>query len=675
MEQLDVHIDIETYSEVDLKKVGLMNYAYHPSTRIELASWAIGNDPVQTWDIWDQGPVPLIFNEPPKELYELLSDPQFHYKAFNAPFEKTLIEACWGLLVPNERWYCVMVHSYMMGFSGGLAEVGRQIGIPQDKQKLAEGNKLVLKFCKPAPKTHRADRYGPWNAPEQWSKYKTYNAQDVIAEREIDALLEPYPVPERERRLWLLDRKINERGLPIDTQLVANAAKVNDAEILRLKKELNQHTGLANGNSTQQLLPWLKLHGVDMPNMQKATVERFLKKDISDKARRALLLRQQASQTSTAKYKAVLQAVHNGRLHNTLQFGGAQRTQRWAGRLFQPHNLKRGYEDADKQADLLANTDDSDFIRLMVGDVMDYLSNIMRTIVTAPEGKKLVVNDYGSIESRVLGWISGCHRINNCFATGRDTYKDFAAEFFSVPYEQVTKEQRTFSKPAVLGCGYQLGPDTLIEYAKGMGVKLSPIESRDVVNLWRELHPEVVQMWHWLIETCKRVVTDGIARQGYGCVFYRDTKFLFIRLPSTRSIAYYMPSVIPCVPPWEAKKQREYAAVGEDYTPKMIPTLTYMGKNQYTGKWERLTTHGGKTTENIVQGIARDILGDHMVDLDLQEFQIVGHVHDEVLDEAKEHLADTELDVMQGTMSTTTYWAPGLLLETEGFTTKRYKKA
>lgn len=663
------HLDYETYSEVDLTKVGLVNYVNHPSTRIELASWAIDHGDVKTWDVWETP-------EPPEELCELLRDPSVFWKAFNAPFEKTVTEALWGIEVPYTRWECVMIHSYMLGFSGTLGMVGEQIGLPFDKQKLKNGRELVLKFCKPAGKNRKADRYGPWNAPDEWAEYRNvYSPMDVVSERELDAVLAPYPIPPRERDLWLLDRRINERGLPIDMDLVNAAITVNDRAMHDMKQEMNRVTGLANANSVQQLRPWCKYHGVDMPNMQAATVDRYLNKPLPDNVRTVLEMRRQVSQTSTAKFKAVALATHDGRCHNVFQFAGAQRTQRWAGRIIQPHNLKRGYEDADERAEVLLQTIDPAIIKLFEGNVIDFLSNIIRTQITAPAGRKLVVNDYGSIESRFLGWMSNCSRINNCFAAGRDTYREFAVEYYGVEYNDVTKEQRTFSKPPVLGCGYQLGPDTLIDYGKNMGVSIPKEESGRLVELWRALHPEVVDMWGWLIETCKRVTQDYQPRQGYGCVFYRDQNYLFIYLPSRRYIAYHLPAVVPRVPPWEVKKQKEKAAEGIAYTPRTIPTLTYMGMNQYTNKWERISTHGGKITENIIQALARDLLRDHMLELEALGLDEIGHVHDELIIESSDVCAEDELYMMQNIMSETPEWAPGLLLSSDGFITQRYKKA
>ncbi len=527
-----------------------------------------------------------------------------------------------------------------------------------DKIKLADGKKLVLKFCKPAPSNHRADTYTKDNSPADWERYREYNRQDVVAERSMKALLDAYPIPYIERQAYLLDQKINTHGLPIDTQLVNNAVRINSEEKADLKQRMNALTGLSNANSGTQLVEWLATQGLDMPNMQKATVISALKMELPALLREVLTLRQQANQTSTAKYLSVQLGMLNSRLHGVFQFAGAQRTQRWAGRMFQPHNLKQGYPDADARAELLL-CDSRPLIKIIEGDVMTYLSNIMRTVVTAPEGHTLCVEDFGSVESRVLGWVSGCRRINELFRTGKDSYKDFATQVYHCDYDHVTKAMRKFCKPPVLGCGFQLGGKGLVTYAEGMGVQLGEPEAQRLVDLWRGLYPEVVEMWYWLKDACIYVTETSKTVSGYSVTIRRDKDFLFIDLPSGRSIAYHRPTVEMRTPPgWNRK----------------VRTVTYMGRNQYNHRWERISTHGGKLTENIVQAIARDLLRDAMLDMDASGVCIVGHVHDEPIAEAPVCDAPDVLARMKQIMSTTPDWAPGLLLEAEGFITKRYRK-
>ena len=648
-----VSIDIETYSEVDLSQVGLWAYASHPSTRIELASFAVDHGPVKTIDYTDRE---NLAAEHHKELVGLLQDPANQYQAFNAQFERVMFAKIWGIQTVLEQWHCTMIHAWSLGFSGSLGDVGKQMGTNPDKQKLAEGKKLVLKFCKPAPRNHLADRYDRYNSPEQWAQYIEYNRQDVIAEREIKSLLLPYPISPAERGYYLLDQRINERGMPIDVDLVAGAVKINRAEKSQLRKRINALTGLDNGTSPMQLHPWLAARGLAMPDLQKKTVDAVLKTPLTDEVRQALEMRRQVSQTSTTKYEVVQRCTVDGRLHGVFQFAGAQRTQRWAGRMFQPHNLKQGYPDADQKADILKLAN-RDIVDTLYGDVIPFLGNVVRTVVTAPEGLRLAVSDYSSIESRVLGFVSNCSRINTLFASGMDSYRDFATEVYRTPYDQVTDAQRKFCKPPVLGCGYQLGDKGLVTYADGMGVELQLAEASRLVHLWRRLYPEVVDMWDWLITAAKHVITTGQPCQGYCVTIRRDNNFMFIDLPSGRSIAYHHPLVEPRTPPWGGRK---------------LPTVTYMGRSPYTTQWERITTHGGKLTENIVQAIARDVLCDGMTKVDDAGMPIVLHVHDEVGVESDD--ADRDLAIMNQLMSQSPAWMPGLLLEAEGFTTYRYRK-
>ena len=654
-----VSIDIESYSEVDLSQVGLWAYASHKSTRIELVSFAVDNGPVVTIDYTiehDTEPMTATWLANHTKLWELLRDRDNTYQAFNAQFERVMFDKIWDVQTDLEQWHCTMIHAWSLGFSGGLGSVGKQIGLNPDKQKLAEGQKLVLKFCKPAPRNHLVDRYDRHTSPELWARYIDYNRQDVTSEREIKALLLPYPISPAERGYYLLDQRINDRGMPIDIDLVNGAVKINREEKRRLRQEINALTGLENGTAPGQLKPWLEDRGLAMPDLQKKTVDAVLKLQLTPEVRQALEIRRQISQTTTTKYEVVQRCTVNHRLHGVFQFAGAQRTQRWAGRMFQPHNLKQGYRDADQKADIL-KLGIRHAVDMLYGDVVPFLGNVVRTVVTAPEGRRLAVSDYSSIESRVLGYVSNCSRINALFASGMDSYKDFATEVYRVPYDQVTDAQRKFCKPPVLGCGYQLGDKGLVKYADGMGVELHLTEASRLVHLWRRLYPEVVDMWEWLTNAAKHVITTGQPVTGYCVTIRRDNNFMFIDLPSGRSIAYFHPLVEPRTPPWGGRK---------------LPTVTYMGMNQYNHQWERITTHGGKLTENIVQAIARDILCDGMTKVDDAGMPIILHVHDEVGVESDD--ADRDLAIMNQLMSQSPGWMPGILLEAEGFTTYRYRK-
>lgn len=661
---IKLHLDFETYSEENLKTAGAYKYAMDPSTEILLAQWAVDDGPVRVHDFTE---TPAW----PQELYDLIMAAirgEVEVHAFNAAFEYLVLRFVTQIEVPIERFHCTMVHAWSLSFSGGMDKVGEQIGLPQDLQKLATGKRLINRFCKPAPKNHKARRYTSASHPQEWQSFKDYGAQDVVTEREIGKRLEPYPIHPAERELWLFDQRVNMRGVPVDPNLISQAIEAKHIEKARLIDKMKPLTGLANPNSGAQLLEWLEAQGYALPNLQKETVSQAIKDpNAPELVREVLDLKSQASKTSTSKWDAFAKAMGRGnRVRGMFAFGGAQRTQRWAGRIVQLHNLPQGnLEDQTvPAAELLAmmgHTGVAHFNR-----VMDVLSSTIRCAITAPEGQLLNVADLGSIESRVLGYLSGCKRINDLFAQGKDSYKDFASEYYNVGYEDVTKAQRKFSKPPVLGCGYQLGGPGLVAYAEGMGVELDEDTAKGLVDLWRSLYWEVPEMWYWLVDTCMAVTEGRISdAQGYGVAICSDENFLFIVLPSGRKLAYYQPQVEQRVPPWEKGKEN----------PKTRATLTYMGMDQYSGKWVRLTTHGGKITENIVQAVARDVLGWQMLQLDQSpKLEIVGHVHDECLTLSSSADSVTVLTGMLEVMSIAPPWAPGLLLGADGFTTKRYRK-
>lgn len=762
------HLDYETYSEADIKEVGGYKYAADPSTEVMLAAYSFNGGEVRLWDA-TQDPVM------PADLAAAFADPSVQFHAFNAAFERNITKYVLGLDVPTERWHCTMVHAWSLSFSGGLAEVGEQIGLSPDKQKLTDGKKLINRFCKPAPSNHKAERYTSKTHPEEWARFCEYCRQDVVSEQEMETLLVGYPVIPQERALWLLDQRVNDRGLPIDGALVAGAIKIREEEIEILKARMNEITGLSNANSPTQLGAWLATQGVPLPDMTKDTIEHALQSPhLPPSVTEVLQCRQQASKTSVKKWDALSMAtMSDGRLRGVFQFGGAQRTQRWAGRIFQPQNLPRpSRDDIDVVASALV-PGSRDLIDVVYGNVMEFLSDCIRAGVTAPDGQLLAVCDLGSIESRVLGWESGCTRINQTFANGLDTYKDFATELFNVPYEEVTKHQRFVSKPPTLGCfagdtpvltnsgwkpieevttldlvydgeewvghsgvayqghktvltdygvtatpdhlfldvwdmetwtpwgqlvtkaaklsetnvydilnagprnrfsiwtekgaaivhncGYRLGGPGLVAYAEGMGVKMTEEEAAHAVEKYRSAYPEVPAMWAWYDGAMKDVIDGGGVREGYAVQISRDDNFMFITLASGRRIAYYKPLIVDRVPPWGGKPR---------------PTITYMGMNQYNRKWERLSTHGGKATEQVTQGLSRDVLGYHMmiVENERPEFSLVGHVHDEMLNLVREQDAERLSKELEQIMSTTPHWAPGLLLGAKGFYTKRYKK-
>ena len=664
-----LHLDYETYSELDITKVGAFKYAMHGSTEVLMASWCFEDGYVQHWDA-TQAPMP-------DELADALCDPSVIKKAFNATFEYLITQHVLKIPVDISEWRCVMAHAWSLSFSGGLAQVMKQIGFPEDRQKLASGRKLINRFSKPAPKNHKADRYDRFSHPAEWQEFCDYKRQDTVAEHELDLWLSDYPMPEHEQKLWELDFKINERGVPVDLQLVDDVQALISREKARLKQELVNITGLENPLSGPQFIQWLQWQGINTANLRKDTVANLLaKEDLDSVVRHALVLRAQATKTSTAKFSAFKKAVcDDGRVRGMFQYAGAQRTKRWAGRIVQLHNLPqgRGVNNPAAVADTLDITP-LDTLRDNYTDLMTLFSALVRPVICAPPGRALAVSDLSSIESRVLGYLSGCKRINAIFAGGKDTYKDFAMELYRIRYEDVTKAQRTFAKPPTLGCGYMLGAEGLIKYAESLGVSMTFEQAQHAVNTYRETYPEVVAMWYWLVEAVTHCIQHGSRFQGYGVRIRRDDKFLFIDLPSGRSLSYYQPQIIWAVPPWGKKKVDEAAERGEFYEPELKQTISYMGLNSFTNQWQRITTHGGKLTENIVQAVARDILAEGMVSADKADMDIILHVHDEIGVEYNIADGNTVLHELENIMSVTPDWLPAIKLGAEGYTARRYRK-
>lgn len=666
---MKIHIDLESFSELDIKKVGGYRYAAHPSTEILMVAYSFDDGPVKIWDMYD--------DEFPVDLIGALSDPGVEKRAFNANFERIMFRDVWDLETSPIEWRCTMIHAWYLAFSGGLADVGKQMGLPQDKQKLDTGRKLIQKFCKIQPSNHKIRRHTRDTLPEKWEQFRQYCIGDVVAERGIEELLVNYPVPEHIWDEWFIDQAINDRGVPVDRALVDAAVVLDHVAKANLKEQMNATTGLANANSVQQLKPWLEKQGIELPNMQKETLE-ALQPTLTGLPAEVVRQRLSVSQTSTTKWAAFQRALMpDDRVRGMFAFAAAQRTLRWAGRLVQLHNLKRGYKGADEQVELIYRPHAA---AGLFDDPLDLLSNTIRAAITAEPHRSLVVVDLSAIESRGLGWVSGCLEMNKIFAEGRDTYRAFGAHHLGVDEDQITDDQRTWYKPPVLGCGYQLGPDGLITYAEGYGVDLAADEAADLVALFRRVYHEVPEMWYWLINAFAELINEGAAATSV--LVWRDMiniawdgPFIRIELPSGRHLSYFQPEMRMLEPPWSKKRRALARERGEPLPEKELKaTVTYMGRNQYTGQWTRISTHGGKITENIIQAIARDILMYHMTLLHEKDAKIVGHVHDEVIiDIASEH-ADAGRVCVERMMSMSPPWASDLLLGAEGFVTQRYKK-
>lgn len=660
-----LHLDYETKSGTDIKVHGLDRYLRDPEAAVLMAAYSFDDGPDIHWDAND-GPIPA-------ELKEALLDPHVERWGFNASFERLATRRLLKIKTPYEGWRCAMVLGHMQSFVGDLDLMGQRVGLPLDKQKSARGKALIRIFSVPQKITktnpHR------WRTretdPELWEEFCQYNIQDNVAERALVKRLIKYPVPDFEWRLYEIDQRINDNGLPIDMDFVENAIQMSDRRKAELTKQLARLTGLANPNSPVQLTEWLRDRGYPFGDIRKDTVKKVLAEDsdrhqdgdpgiLEPEAHKALLLRQQTARTSVRKFTALKKAVTfsgndytQGIFRGGFQFDGAARTGRWAGRRLNPQNLTRTPKEIEEDAKYgtlhgvrsdfhLANvtnyirTGDYEALALYVKEPMDALAGTVRSAIRPPEGYELLTCDLASIESCVIGWVSNCERLLNVFRTGKDAYKDFATTLYNKDYEDITKEERTNSKPAVLGAGFRLGGGELREgkrtglwgYAESMGIDLTREESHKAVRLFREGYPEIPKLWYALEEAIMRSIRTGrpavpiikIGSKSFQVPVRIEMlkPYLTIILPSGRRLYYHKPRIM----------KRTLQGNDGPYTKEGI---TYMGQPQGTKRWERLDSHGGKFTENIVQAIARDILAVGLVRAFEAGFRLVGHVHDELI--------------------------------------------
>ena len=643
---MKIHIDIETYSEVDLSKVGVYKYAAHPSTRILMIAYSVDGGPVEiTEDV--RALVDRI-----RGALEVGKYVELH--AFNANFERVVLGMCFSdLLSWPPLWHCTMVDAYAQGFSGGLDTVAKAIGVPEDKEKMKQGKALINKFCKPQPANRKVSHWNKHNAPEDWEMFKEYCKQDVVAEMEVHKLLQANKNHDYDHHpMYVLDQRINDRGLPIDTTLVQSALEMAELEKPRLVAAMKELTGLDNPNSGKQLLHWLDTNDVPVDNLQKTTVAEAIKNAEPGLIKDVLVLKSQLAKSSTAKWNTLNKATVGGRLCGSLQLFGAGRTGRYAGRLFQPQNLPRPTVDSDTAADMIINGG-HDLVSACYESPMEVLSSSIRAAICAPEGYKLVVTDLKGIEGRVLPWLCGFTSKLDKIAAGTDMYKVAAAGIYHCDYDAVDSTKRFTGKVAELALGYQGAIGALNQMGAAYGVEFADAEANRIVAGWRNVNKPIVQFWYNVQQAAMQVLTGTCYTVHVGRVSLSALNgCLFITLPSGRRLTY-----------WDAR------VVNSDRGLK----ITYMGKHPYTSKWTRLDTYGGKLVENITQAVAADILLHNMPLIDDAGYPIVGTVHDEVITLC-EDTPQCNSDELDKLMSTVPVWAEGLPLESDGYESMRYKK-
>ncbi len=646
MTQRVLFLDTETYSGTDIRTAGSYKYMEDPDFEILLLPFAWNDEPVRVLDLLD----PIDREELP-DILAGLKDPNTIKVAHNSPFERGAYLRQFGFYQPPEEWVDTMLLCAMNGLPMSLDAAGAALQLTE--QKIKEGTALINYFCKPCRPTIAnggRTRNLPEHAPEKWERFKEYAGRDVEVMRTIYKKLERFPVTAFERRLWVLDTQINERGVMVDTELAEAAVAVDAAFTAEHSKEMQRLTGLDNPNSVAQLKEWLSVVGVECESLNKATVK-DLKADTRDKTvKRVLELRQLLGKTSTTKYQAMTRmAGRDGRVRGLLQYYGAGRTGRWAGRGVQLQNLPQNHLDDIGEVRELVRQRDLETLELCFDSVPDVLSQLIRTAFVAKEGHTFLVADFSAIEARVIAYLAGEQWRMDVFAGDGKIYEASYAKAFHVPVESVKKgsPERQKGKIMELALGYGGGPNALLAFgADKLG--LTEAEMQELVNAWRAASPKIPRFWRDVETTAKRALENRGRTFSTICgvKYLRDADGLRCRLPSGRILTY-----------WDARLEDG--------------NIVFMGQNQTTRKWEKTKTWGGRLVENIVQAFARDCLAVSMLRLDQAGYKITFHVHDEIIAEAPE---GSRWEDMAEIMGRPISWAPGLLLRADGYETKFYMK-
>ena len=652
-------VDIETFSSIDLKKSGVYRYVEAPDFDILLIGFSIDGGPVGVIDCTARH---NNYEEERKmvQFKRHLYDPECIKSAYNANFERTCLAKWLGKEMPPEQWRCTMIKCLTMGLPGSLADAGIALGLPEDKLKDPQGKALIQYFskpCKPTRVNGQRTRNLPEHDPDKWKLYIEYNRQDVVTEMAIDSKLEIYKTTETEQELWNLDQEMNDRGVRIDVDMVDKIVDYDTVRKEELQQEAQEITGLANPNSLAKLKVWLNDQGMPMTSVTKDTIAAALSLQyIPENVRRVLEIRTALGKTSTAKYSTMLDAVcDDHRLRGILQFYGANRSGRWAGRLVQTHNLaKNSLPDLDLARELAAEGD-FETMQTLFGETAFVFSELVRTAFIPSEGCRFVVSDFSAIEARVLAWIAGEEWVLEAFRAGKDIYCETASMMYHVPVAKhgANGHLRAKGKVAVLACGYQGGVGAMKRMDKEGTIPEEELQA--VVDSWRNANPKIVKLWR-LCEIAVRTAIEEhrTVRLQHGLEFSYINHNLFIKLPGGRKLCY-----------WDTKLKMD-PRDGREH-------IVYMGVNQETKQWGETETYGGKLVENIVQATARDCLAVAMTRVSKLGYKIVMHVHDEMIVDVP--VEDTRaLDTINACMAEPIDWAPDLPLKGDGYETTFYKK-
>lgn len=665
-------IDLETYSTVSIGAAGSYRYILDPSFDILLFAYSLDGMPVEVIDVASGQVIPLW-------LKNALKNPLYIKHAYNAAFEWFALSKYLGWL-PPDQWRDTMLHALYCGYPASLDAAGRAMGLPEDKKKLTTGKALIRYFCvpcKPSNANGNRTRNLPKHDPAKWKLFKEYNGQDVVTEMEIDRRLSAFPVPAFVQKQWETDLTMNARGVAADMEMVSGALVIGATVKSQLMAEARQLSGLDNPNSIKQLARWLTEatdSDAEITSVTKETVATMLKQPQPANVQRMLEIRQELGKTSTKKYDALETCIaDDGRVRGLLQFYGANRTGRWAGRLVQVQNLPRTYTHPLPPARQLVKDRNIDGLRLMYGSINDTLSQLIRTAFVATPGNVLIDADFSAIEARVISWLAGQEWRLEVFRTHGKIYEASASQMFHVPIEKIKKGNPEYAlrqrgKVAELALGYQGGVSAMRRMDTGHNLDdLSDDEVKGIVDRWRETNSMIRDLWNIVDSAAVTVITNGGAQTirsettdaviTLACELdvITGTRYMTILLPSGRKLYYPSPEI--GVNRWGN------------------PSVSYMGQNQTTKRWERVETYGGKLVENIVQAIARDCLAIAIENLEAQGLHVVFHIHDEVvIDTPAWADEDTMLDTVTKIMTKPIPWAQMLPLNADGWVDKYFKK-
>jgi DNA polymerase len=648
-----ISIDIETFSDIDLGKCGVYRYAESPSFDILLFSYSMDDGQIKLIDL-------ASGEKLPEEIINALMDASIIKTAFNANFERVCLMKYLCRVLGKEvyldpsSWRCSEVQAAMLGLPLHLEGVAQVLQL--EEQKMSEGKALIRYFCMPCKPTAAnggRTRNLPSDAPEKWEQFKAYNIRDVEVELAIRKKLEKYPIPEAEHDLYVLDQKINDRGFQADMNFVMQAITCDRQFSVAATEKAYELTGLENPNSVAQLKDWLVGRGVEVESLSKKNVQELVG-ETEGEVKEALKLRLLMAKTSVRKYEALERAVcSDGRVHGLLQFYGANRTGRWAGRLVQVQNLPQNHLEDLKLARDLVKEGRFEDIELLFGNTPGVLSELIRTAFVPKEGHRFIVADFSAIEARVISWLAGEKWRLEVFASHGKIYEAAASMMFHVPIEEVTKGSplRQKGKISELACGYGGGVGAL----KAMGALEMGVEEDELQGLidnWRAANPRIVNFWWEVDKAAITAVKERTKTRTHGIIFTYQSGMLFVTLPSGRNLVYVKPKLM----------LNKFGREG----------LTYEGIGA-TKKWERIETYGPKIVENIVQATSRDLLADAMLRLDQAGFAIVAHVHDEVICEVPE--GESSVEEICSLMSKGPKWAQGLPLTADGYECEFYQKS